>query len=139
LAASAASVAVVAVAAAASVAAVAADAAADPGALQRGQQVYTRCAACHAIEGNRTGPQHCGLFGRRAGTAPGYDGYSPAMRASGIVWDARTLDRFLAAPTDVVRGTTMGYAGIHDPRERADLIAWLRDAARPGGRCRVIR
>ena len=112
---------------------------ADAAALQRGRQVYTRCAGCHAIEGNRTGPQHCGLFGRRAGTAPGYDGYSPAMRASGIVWDARTLDRFLAAPTDVVRGTTMGYAGIHDPRERADLIAWLRDAARPGGRCRVIR
>jgi cytochrome c len=45
---------------------------ADEGAVRRGEQVYARCAACHAVEGNRTGPQHCGLFGRRAGTAPGF-------------------------------------------------------------------
>ena len=70
-------------------AAVAAAAAPD-GAASRGQQVYARCAACHAIEANRTGPQHCGLFGRRAGTAPGFSGYSQAMRASGLVWNERT-------------------------------------------------
>jgi hypothetical protein len=45
-------------------------AAPDAAALQRGQEVYARCAACHSVEGNRTGPQHCGLFGRRAGAAP---------------------------------------------------------------------
>ena len=39
-----------------------AHAAPDAAALARGEQVYARCAACHAIEGNRTGPQHCGLF-----------------------------------------------------------------------------
>jgi cytochrome c len=55
--------------------------------------------------------------------------YSPAMRAAGLVWNERTLDRFLAAPTKVVPGTSMGYAGIEDPRERADLIAWLREAS----------
>lgn len=101
-----------------------------------GAQVYERCAACHAIEGNRTGPQHCGLFGRRAGTAPGFDAYSPALRASALVWDARTLDVFLQAPTRAVPGTTMGYAGVKDDAERAALIRWLREATAPG-RCRV--
>ncbi|WP_404300396.1 c-type cytochrome [Alicycliphilus denitrificans] len=103
--------------------------------LARGAQVYARCAACHAIEGNRTGPQHCGLFGRRAGTAPGFDGYTDALRASGIVWDARTLDRFLKDPPATVPGTAMGYAGVKDDGERAALIAWLREATRPGVSC----
>ena len=115
------------------------EAAADPAALQRGEQVYSRCVACHAIEANRTGPQHCGLFGRSAGTAPGYDAYSPAMRDAKIVWDDRSLDRFLQAPIEFLPGTTMGYAGVKDARERADLIAWLRVATRAGKACSVAR
>lgn len=100
----------------------------------RGEEVYARCLACHALAYDRVGPRHCGLFGRRAGTLPGYD-YSDAMRASGIVWNAATLDRFLAAPTRVVPGTTMGYAGIPDPAERAVLVEWLREATQPGKAC----
>jgi cytochrome c len=107
--------------------------------LKRGERVYERCVACHSIEGNRTGPQHCGLFGRRAGTAPGYDGYSRALRDAKIVWNERTLDAFLQNPMRAVPGTTMGYAGIADARERADLIAWLREATRPGRSCRLSR
>jgi len=111
----------------------------DGATLQRGEQIYARCAACHAVEANRTGPQHCGLFGRRAGTAPGFDTYSKAMRDSNIVWSEHSLDLFLEAPTRAVPGTAMGYAGVKDPRERADLIAWLREATLPGVRCRVSR
>ncbi|MDB5942642.1 MAG: cytochrome [Ramlibacter sp.] len=111
-------------------------AAVDAGALQRGEQIYSRCAACHGIEGNRTGPQHCGLFGRRAGTAPGFAMYSKAMRESAIVWDARTLDRFIEDPMNAVPGTAMGYAGVKDPKERADLIAWLQQATRAGRSCK---
>ena len=110
-------------------------AAPDAAALKRGEDVYTRCAACHAIEANRTGPQHCGLFGRRAGTAPGFDGYSKAMRASGIVWDEHSLNVFLQDPIKAVPGTAMGYAGIKDDKERTELIAWLREATRPGKTC----
>ena len=110
-------------------------AAPDAAALKRGEDVYTRCAACHAIEANRTGPQHCGLFGRRAGTAPGFDGYSKAMRASGIVWDEHSLNVFLQDPIKAVPGTAMGYAGVKDDKERSELIAWLREATRPGKTC----
>jgi len=112
---------------------------ADAASLQRGEQVYTRCAACHAVETNRTGPQHCGLFGRRAGTAPGYDTYSRAMRNSKIVWDEHSLDVFLQAPTQAVPGTAMGYAGVKDAQQRADLIAWLRVATQPGKTCRIAK
>jgi cytochrome c len=104
----------------------------------RGEAIYERCAACHSLDRNRTGPKHCGLFGRRAGSLPDFE-YSPAMRASGFVWNERTLDRFLAAPTKVVPGTSMGYAGIDDPRERADLIAWLREATQGSQYCGSTR
>lgn len=117
----------------------AASASPDERQLQRGEAVYARCAACHAIEGHRTGPQHCGLFGRRAGTAPGFADYSEAMRRSRIVWNEAELDAFLRAPMQRVAGTSMGYAGIADPAERADLIAWLRFAGEPGARCRERR
>lgn len=112
----------------ASVAAQGAPSAPDAATLAHGAAIYERCAACHAIDHNRTGPQHCGLFGRRAGTAPGFTDYSAAMRKSGIVWNAKTLDQFLRNPAAMVPGTMMGYAGIADAGERGDLIAWLRQS-----------
>lgn len=111
--------------------------AADEATLRHGEEVYGRCIACHAIEANRTGPQHCGLFGRKAGTAPGFDGYSPAMRASGIVWDAETLDRFLEDPLGVVPQTFMTYAGVPEAGDRAALIAWLARETRLEKNCRL--
>lgn len=101
----------------------------------RGEQIYSRCLACHSLERDRTGPRHCGLIGRRAGSLPGF-GYSPAMRDSGIVWSERTLDRFLADPMRNVPGTAMTYAGIDDARERADLIAYLKLAGSSEKLCR---
>ncbi len=89
-----------------------------------GASVYDRCVACHALARNRTGPRHCGLAGRRAGSVPGFP-YSTAMRASGIIWDRRTLDTFLAAPTRFLPGTSMGYDGIKNPTERKALVDWL--------------
>lgn len=95
----------------------------------RGREIYERCQACHSIERNRAGPLHRGLFGRRAGSVPGFE-YSEAMRRSGIVWNERTLDRFLKAPTAVVPGTAMGFDGVKDDRERHDLIAYLKRATK---------
>ena len=97
------------------------------GDARAGEAIYARCQACHALAYDRTGPRHCGLLGRRAGSVKGFD-YSPAMKRSGLTWNAATLDRFLADPTRVVPGTTMGYAGVTDAKERADLIAYLAQA-----------
>lgn len=93
----------------------------------RGEQIYTRCIACHALAYDRVGPRHCGLFGRLAGSVPGFE-YSPAMRKSKITWNEKTLDRFLTKPLAMVPGSTMTYDGVPDPLERADLIAYLKRA-----------
>ena len=116
----------VALAAAAALSVGAAEAAGD---AKRGEQLYARCAACHALAYDRVGPRHCGLMGRRAGSIAGFD-YSAAMKKSGIVWNAKTLDRFLAAPMQRVPGTTMTYAGVADAKERADLVAYLEQAGK---------
>ncbi|BEP38740.1 c-type cytochrome (plasmid) [Variovorax sp. V59] len=112
--------------AAAAALAAAAHAWASPDAV-RGEQVYARCLACHALAVDRVGPRHCGLFGRLAGSVPGF-AYSEALKKSKIVWNDKTLDRFLAKPLAMVPGTAMTYDGVPDPAERADLIAYLRRA-----------
>jgi cytochrome c len=101
-----------------------------PGDPVRGEKIYERCGACHAIDRDRTGPRHAGLFGRRAGSLPGF-AYSPAMKkagAAGLIWNEETLDAFLQSPTKYVPGTRMGYAGVKNDQERADLIAYLKKA-----------
>lgn len=112
---------------AASAAPAAAKDAAPRGDPQAGEAIYARCLACHALAYDRTGPRHCGLFGRRAGSVKGFH-YSDAMLHSKIVWNEKTLDRFLANPLKAVPGTAMGYAGVPDRKERADLIAFLKRA-----------
>ena len=102
-------------------------AAAVKGDATAGEGIYSRCLACHALAYDRTGPRHCGLFGRRAGSVQGFT-YSAAMKKSNIVWNEKTLNRFLASPLTAVPGTSMGYAGVPDNRERADLIAYLKQA-----------
>ena len=94
------------------------------GDAKAGEAIYSRCLGCHAVEYNRTGPKHCGIVGRRAGSVPGYE-YSPAMKRSRLVWNEKTLDRFLADPLKTVPGTTMTYAGVPDQKDRSDLIAYL--------------
>lgn len=107
-----------------------------PSEIAAGQEVYERCAACHSLDRDRVGPLHCGIFGRRAGSVPGF-AYSEAMRASGIVWNRQTLNTFLADPLGTVPGTFMTYAGVQDPEERAQLIAFLEVATR-GPQCEPV-
>jgi cytochrome c len=62
---------------------------------------------------------------------PGFS-YSPALTATGeagLVWTEEQLDRFLAAPEDMLPGNQMGFFGLRDARDRADLIAYLKDRA----------
>jgi cytochrome c len=94
---------------------------------QRGEQIYTRCLACHALAYDRVGPRHCGLFGRLAGSVAGFE-YSAAMKNSKITWNEKTLEHFLARPLEVVPGTTMTYDGVADAQDRRDLIAYLKRA-----------
>ena len=91
----------------------------------RGKRLYeSRCVACHSLEENRAGPAHKGMFGRKAGGARGYD-YSPALRKSKLVWNEKTLERWLANPEKLVPGQKMGFS-VPDAKDRADLIEYLK-------------
>jgi cytochrome c len=102
--------------------------AAGPGHAQdaeHGKAVFKACAACHATDhANRVGPGLEEVVGRKAGTVPGFR-YSNAMKNSGIVWDANTLDTYLESPQKTVPGNRMPYAGLKDATDRADLVAYL--------------
>ncbi len=98
------------------------------GDAERGKALYqTRCASCHSIEYNGVGPAHAGVFGRKAGLAPGY-AYSPALQASTIVWNERNLALWLTNPERLVPGQKMGVS-VPSASERADLIAFLKQQA----------
>jgi glucose/arabinose dehydrogenase len=94
------------------------------------------CAMCHAdhlgpgntlIEGQ--GPSLVGVLGRRAGSAPDFN-YTHALSASGLTWDAATLDHFLANPATAVPGTTMPIS-IPGSTDRRDVIAYLSSLKLP--------
>lgn len=107
------------------------------GDVKRGAELYAKeCAACHSLTSSTTNaPMHCGLFGRTAGTVPGFP-YSEAMRASGLVWDEKTLDEFLTAPFIVMPGTLMGFPGFAEATDRADVIAYLRQVSSDPDKCK---
>ena len=89
-----------------------------------GQALYeSRCVGCHSLDHDRIGPRHRGLFGRKAGSVAGFE-YSPALRASRIVWSAQSLERWLAGPERLIPGQRMNYS-VPDPADRAALIAYL--------------
>jgi len=92
---------------------------------ERGKQLYeSRCIACHSVDENRVGPAHKGVFGRKAGSAKGYD-YSAALKKSRVIWNDKTLDRWLANPERLIPGQKMGFS-VPDARDRADLIDYLK-------------
>jgi len=79
-----------------------------------------------------TGPSLAGLWGRRAGSLQSFERYSDALKSSGIIWDDRSLDAWLTDPQRMVPGNEMPFDGIKDGEARADLIAFLKEATKPG-------
>lgn len=87
---------------------------------------FAQCAGCHSTEPGKNlfGPSLAGISKRRAGSLPGYV-YSPALKKSGITWNAQSLDRWLSAPQKAVPGTKMPLAGVPDPAARKALVSYL--------------
>ena len=107
---------------------------AEQGDASRGQQDFRACAPCHSLEPDRnmTGPSLASLWGRKAGSLPSFERYSDALKSSGIIWDDRALDGWLTDPQRMVPDNEMTFQGIKDGRVRADLLAFLKDATKPG-------
>jgi len=94
---------------------------------ENGQATFKKCMACHTSEKggpNRVGPNLYGIVGRKAAAVPGF-AYSDPMKAH-PEWTYQALAEFLHSPKTVVPGTKMVFAGVEDPVEMADLLAYLR-------------
>ena len=77
------------------------------GDAEHGKALYqARCTACHSIEFNGAGPAHKGVFGRKAGSAPGF-AYSKALKDTSVVWGEETLARWLENPEAFIPGQRM--------------------------------
>jgi cytochrome c len=96
----------------------------------KGATVFKRCAACHVVDKpqNRVGPSLHGLFGRKAGSVEGFK-YSDAMKNADITWDEAQLDKYLENPKGDIPGNKMAFPGLKKPEERADVIAYLKQAS----------
>ena len=115
----------------ASVLSVAAIPALAAGDAERGSALFRTCAACHSLkpDQNMTGPSLAGFWERKAGSLKSFERYSPALKSSNIVWDAKALEEWLKSPQSLIPGNRMRFPGISDSRQRADLIAFLREAS----------
>ena len=90
----------------------------------RGRTLYeSRCVGCHSIDSNRVGPAHKGVVGRKAGSVKDFD-YSPALKASKIVWDIALLQKWLTNPEALIPGQRMGYS-VDEAKDRLDLAEYL--------------
>jgi cytochrome c len=91
---------------------------------QVGKELYEqKCTGCHAVDANRIGPAHRGVFGRKAGSASGFS-YSSALQKSSVVWTERTLNAWLANPEQLIPGQAM-YFKIDDEQTRQSIVAYL--------------
>ena len=100
-----------------------------------GKKVFNRCMACHdaTTDHDKVGPHLLGVVGRTAGTAQSFN-YSQAMKdagAAGLVWDEANLSLYLRAPKLKVPGNKMGFSGLTNDADIANVIAYLKADPKP--------
>jgi len=93
-----------------------------------GESAVRVCAACHSFDeggAHRIGPNLYGIMGNDIAAVDGFNNYSNALQALDGDWTYERMNAWLKAPMDYVEGTTMGYSGVKDDAERANIIAYL--------------
>ena len=97
----------------------------------KGQKSFAKCASCHTIAPggpNGQGPNLAGVYGEQVGQGHAGYAFSDALKGKGGVWDDAALDAWLTNPSGYAPGTKMGFAGLSDAQERANVIAYLKTA-----------
>jgi len=93
---------------------------------EHGTVIFQTCAACHSEKPDAIGPSLRGVFGREAGSLDDFR-YSNAMMRANFVWDEANLRDYLKDPQAKVKGNRMPFAGLTDPKDIDDVIAYLKD------------
>jgi cytochrome c len=98
-----------------------------------GEQVFKKCTACHNADqggANALGPSLYGVMGNPVAAHPGY-AFTDALKSKGGNWDWDTMSAWLASPKKFAPGTKMTFAGLSNPQDRANVMAFLnsRDAS----------
>jgi len=102
----------------------------------KGQQIFNKCAACHNADkggGNQVGPNLWDVIGEPIGQGKGF-AFTDALAKKGGNWDWHSLDAWLNSPKAFAPGTKMSFAGLSNPQDRADVLAFLNahsDAPKP--------
>jgi cytochrome c len=107
---------------------------AEPGNAARGERMYRACVACHSLDPDRnmTGPTLAELWNRKSGSLPSFPRYSLALKSAGIIWNDDTLNEWIKDPQHFIPGNTMTFPGMKDARQRADLLAFLKEVTQHG-------
>ena len=96
----------------------------------KGEKIFKRCAACHAVgenAKNKVGPQLNGVVDAAWGRIDGFKYSNNLVELSdGKVWDAATLDIYLTKPKDLIPKGKMAFAGLRKEEDRANVIAYLQ-------------
>jgi cytochrome c len=101
--------------------------AADAGDANSGKTIFARCSICHTVQkggANGLGPNLFGIVGRKAATTPNFV-FSGALMKSGITWTPDKLKSWISGPARMVPGTKMAFAGISNPKQADDVVAYL--------------
>ena len=94
---------------------------------ENGAGIFKKCAACHNADqggANALGPNLWGVVGKPHGAHPGF-AFTDALKSVPGNWDFKALDAWLANPKKYAPGTKMTFAGLGNPQDRADVIAFL--------------
>lgn len=95
---------------------------------EEGAKAFKKCAACHSSEqggGHKVGPNLNGVVGAKVAHHGDYP-YSDAIKGKGGAWEYEQLFAFLKNPKAFAPGTKMTFAGLKDPKDIANIIAYLK-------------
>jgi cytochrome c2 len=97
--------------------------------VSEGESAFRACSACHTVDqggANRVGPNLWNVVGQDIAGKEDYTMYSDALAGKEGAWTLAKLDAWLENPMAWAEGTSMSYAGLQDPEQRAAVIAYLR-------------